>query len=113
MSTPPVREPRSSVILYALVETAEAATECRVRNLSATGACIDNSAALTAGERVRVTMGTLERLVADVAWATPTLTGLHFEQLVDLGAARRPRGTAATRQTAGWMDGMRNPYRGR
>lgn len=113
MSIPPVREPRSSVILYALIEGAESAAECRVRNLSATGACIDNTAGLAAGEKIRVTMGTLMRLAAEVVWVKAPLAGLHFDQHIDLAAARRPRGVAAAQPSAGWMGGMRNPYNGR
>jgi hypothetical protein len=113
MSTPP-REPRSSVILYALVDTGTEAIECRVRNLSVTGACVDNSAGLTQGDEVRVTMGTLEQLVARVMWAKATLAGLHFEAQVDIAAARRPRArNTSVQPSAGWMQHIRDAYRER
>ena len=86
MSTPP-REPRSSVILYALVDTGTQAVECRVRNLSVTGACVDNSAGLTQGDEVRVTMGTLEQLAARVMWAKATLAGKPMRGVM-VGAGR-------------------------
>lgn len=113
MSTPP-RQPRSSVILYALVDTGTAAVECRVRNLSVTGACVDNAANLVPGDEVRVTMGSLVQLVARVMWAKPTLAGLHFEAQVDLAAARQPRTRASgTQPSAGWMQHIRDAYRER
>lgn len=102
---------RSSVILYAHVETDEVAAECRVRNLSTTGACIDNGAALRAGDRVRVTMGTLKQLAAEVVWAKPALAGLRFDRVIDIADARRPRNHVAVTPTAGWAARIADPYR--
>ncbi len=111
MPETPTRPLRSSVILYARVETADRAVECRVRNLSTTGACIDNSAALATGDRVQVTMGTVRLLVADVIWAKPTLAGLHFDRKVDIADARKPRAQVAVAPSAGWVARITDPYR--
>lgn len=124
MSDAPAREPRSSVILYAAIDNGPAPVECRVRNLSATGACVDNTAGLAEGNTVRVTMGALRPLTAHVMWANPRLAGLHFDKLIDLAIARQPRGRApaaapvavpplrpAATPSAGWMQHIHNPYR--
>lgn len=123
MSDAPAREPRNSVILYARVEKGPQPTECRVRNLSSTGACLDNSPGLVAGDVVRVTMGALPPLSAEVMWADPRLAGLHFSRPIDLAVARKPRarGVAAAPSaistprpvtpTAGWIGNLNDPYR--
>ncbi|MEH3047065.1 PilZ domain-containing protein [Sphingomonas adhaesiva] len=127
MSSAPVREPRSSVILYACIEKGPEPAECRVRNLSASGACLDNNAGLVQGDIVTVTMGALRPLSAEVMWANPRLAGLHFDKLIDLAAARRPRARAGapavaapaavpvprpgTTPSAGWIQHIHDPYR--
>lgn len=114
MSDSPLpRSRRSSVILYADIATPRAtAVSCRVRNLSATGACVDNAAGLVEGDRVRVAMGVLAPLDARVIWAKPTLAGLRFASEVDLAAARAPRKTGQT-VAAGWIGRLDDPYRRR
>lgn len=110
----PGRARRDSVILNARIETADRVVECRVRNLSQTGACIDNAGNLNPGDRVLVTMGMVHHVEASVRWARDGRAGLHFEgALIDIGAARRPRGTvaAAPRTVAGWLDNLHSPYR--
>lgn len=111
MSDPPIRQIRSSVILHARVETGERAVECRVRNLSTTGACIDNTAMLAVGDRVQVVMGTLRWLVAEVIWAKPTLAGLRFDREVNIADARKPRTHVAVAPSAGWVARIADPYR--
>ncbi|KTT71418.1 hypothetical protein NS334_10640 [Sphingomonas endophytica] len=114
MSTTPTREARSSVILYARLEKDERIGEVRVRNLSATGACIDNPGDLNKGDRVGVTMGTLTDLVAEVMWTSPKLAGMHFiNGAIDLAEARKPRDGATTtaKPSAGWMNNIRHAYR--
>ncbi len=109
------REPRSSVILRALVESVGAAAECRVRNLSAAGACVDNPGGLVPGRRVLVTMGTLHRIHGEVVWITERLAGLRFDgAVIDIESARRPRGTLSAAPTpigAGWLAEADDPYR--
>lgn len=118
MSSNPTREPRSSVILYARIEAAERVAEVRVRNLSVTGACIDNPGELDKGDRLHVAMGTLTDLVAEVMWTTPTLAGLHFiHGAIDLADARKPRERAKPATgagvSAGWMNNIHHAYRRR
>ena len=107
----PIRQARSSVILYARVEAGEKAVECRVRNLSTTGACIDNTARLAAGDHVQVAMGTLSLLMAEVVWAKSALAGLRFDRTVDIADARKPRRPGTVVPTVGWTATINNPYR--
>ena len=112
MSDASSRPPRASVILYAAVSRGEAApVECRVRNLSTSGACIDDQASLEPGESVRVAMGTLRPLTAEVMWVARGFAGLQFDRAIDIAAARQPRSRAVAASGAGWLGGMSNPYR--
>lgn len=95
MTNPSDRPHRSSVILFARIDDTRNATECRVRNLSETGACVDNKAALRTGDKVRVIMGALPEMEGEVVWARNTLAGLRFDGPVDLALARRERGSGA------------------
>lgn len=117
MSNNPIREPRASVILYARIVMGERAAEVRVRNLSATGACIDNPGELTKGGKVDVTMGTLTDLAAEVMWTSRTLAGLHFTSgAIDLAEARKPRDrekAAGPTAKVGWMNNIHDAYRRR
>lgn len=116
MSSQPTREPRSSVILYAKVVGKQGTAEVRVRNLSATGACLDNPGDLTVGDRVAVSMGILSDLEADIMWVTPALAGLHFTSgAIDIAEARKPRArenaSSGTTAQAGWMQNIHHAYR--
>ena len=116
MSDSSPREPRSSVILYARIAHRDRAAEARVRNLSATGACIDNPGELTKGDQVEVTMGSLVDLPAEVMWTSANHTGLHFiKGAIDLAEARKPRdrGATAAKASAGWIDNLHHAYRRR
>jgi hypothetical protein len=116
MSDSPIREPRNSVILYARIDHADRSVEVRVRNLSATGACIENPGELNQGDQVSATMGTLVRLSAEVMWTSATLAGLHFvDGAIDLAEARKPRdrGVTGAKPSAGWIDNMQHAYRRR
>lgn len=113
-STP--REPRSSVILYARIDHVDRAVEVRVRNLSATGACIENPGDLHQGDQVAVTMGTLVALPAEVMWTSAALAGLHFSDgAIDIAEARRPRerGANNVKASAGWISNIQHAYRRR
>ena len=137
MATPPDRAPRSSVFLYARIEAEPEPLDCRVRNISEQGACIDNAADLSDGEHLRLSIGAVRHIEADGAWSKEERAGLHFTRSIDVAAARLPRAKAttapaATRLTppaqrqpepppagtaqeihAGWMEHIRNPYRRR
>ncbi len=113
MSDSPPREPRSSVILYARIDHADRTAEARVRNLSATGACIENPGELHQGDKVGVTMGSLTGLTAEVMWTSPTLAGLHFSDgAIDLAEARKPRerANAGAKASAGWISNIQDAY---
>ncbi|MEH3123906.1 MAG: PilZ domain-containing protein [Sphingomonas phyllosphaerae] len=116
MSESPPREPRSSVILYARIDHRDRSVEVRVRNLSATGACIENPGELTKGDELSVTMGSLSDLTAEVMWTSPKLAGLHFTKgAIDLAEARKPRdrGANAPKASAGWINNIQHAYRRR
>ncbi|MDJ0276107.1 PilZ domain-containing protein [Sphingomonas sp. 2R-10] len=110
----PPRPRRDSVILHARVEAVDRVAECRVRNLSESGACIDDPAGLPSDGRVLVTMGTLHHVEGRVRWAQDGRAGLHFAAShIDVAAARRPRGTVAPapQNRAGWLANLHSPYR--
>lgn len=110
------REPRSSVIIRALVEQMAgqepiASAERRVRNLSRSGACIDHDGDLAKGMTLRITMGSIAPFDAEVMWVNARLAGLRFARPVELEQARQPRGSAHLRSSAGWVTDVANPYR--
>jgi len=105
------RDKRSSVIIRAVVHTPTGnQVERRVRNLSDTGACIDNSGDLAEGDQLLLDMGTLTSLPARVVWARESLAGIAFAKPVDLAAARKPRGAAVTVKS-GWLADLRDIHR--
>ena len=110
----PPRPRRDSVLLTARVESSDQIVECRVRNLSESGACIDDPVHLPRDGRVLVTMGTLHHLEGRVRWAKDGRAGLLFDKAqIDVAAARRPRGAVAPvpQHLAGWLSNMYSPYR--
>ncbi|UVO50974.1 PilZ domain-containing protein [Sphingomonas sp. SUN019] len=110
----PMRNPRSSVIIRALIEVPGVQSERRVRNLSATGACVDDDGTLATGMILRVSMGSIHAIEAEVMWTRATLAGIRFAWPVDLREARRPRGSAARfTAAAGWVVEVDDPYRRR
>jgi hypothetical protein len=111
MEDTPARPPRASVILYALIGRGGHAVECRVRNLSTTGACVDNAADLAAGDAVSVVMGTLRPLSAEVVWVERGFAGLRFDRSVDIAMARQPRAKLVAATQSGWLGTMTHAYR--
>ncbi|MFG6282002.1 PilZ domain-containing protein [Sphingomonas sp. S6] len=107
----PTREKRNSVIVRAIVMTADGRSrERRVRNLSRHGACIEHDNDLSTGATVMLHMGSMPDLVATVRWVSDRLAGLSFNELIDLDEARKPRGVGVTPR-AGWIADLNNPYR--
>lgn len=105
------REQRSSVIIRATIGAPDGSlNERRVRNLSSTGACIEHEGDLVSGMRLMVAMGALPTISAEVMWTRERLAGIQFERPVALEDARKPRGIG--RIAAGWLDELRDPYRG-
>lgn len=110
----PLRPRRDSVFLSARIECRDHVAECRVRNLSVSGVCIDDPGHLPADGRVLVTMGALHHLEGRVCWVRGGRAGLAFDDTpIDIAAARRSRGTVAPvpRHRAGWLGEMHDPYR--
>lgn len=106
------RAKRSSVILKAVVRSggAPSGVERRVRNLSASGACIDHAGELVEGDALVLVMGQVPDFAAHVAWTTERLAGVRFEREIDLDAAKGHR-TAAPVLKSGWMADMNHAYR--
>jgi hypothetical protein len=106
------REKRSSVILKALVRSpnAPAGVERRVRNLSASGACMDHAGEYAPGDGLTLLIGEVTDLVASVAWATDRLVGVRFARTIDTEAARARRPERAAIKS-GWMAEMNHAYR--
>lgn len=92
--SPGPREARESVFLSALVTRfgAAAPTRHRVRNLSASGACIDQADVLRQGQTIVVDVGQLAEVGATVRWVDGGLAGLQFAQQIRMDAAKtRPK----------------------
>lgn len=104
------RDKRSGVIIRAAIDIDEKHVERRVRNLSRFGACVDNPGDLAAGKTVRISMGQVENITAEVMWANAQLAGLRFDRAVDLEEARKPRRVTAAAPRAGWIADMSNAY---
>ena len=91
---PGPREARESVFLSALVTRFGAVepTRYRVRNLSASGACIDQAEVLRQGQTIVVDVGQLAEVGATVRWVKAGLAGLRFAQQIHTDAAKtRPK----------------------
>ena len=114
VDAPGPRAKRSSVIIRAIVHLpGNKQIERRVRNLSATGACIDHVSDVATGDRLVMDMGSLRGLSATVVWVRDHLAGLTFAEPVDLEAARKPRGTGAVSISSGWLADLKDAYRSR
>ncbi|GGB23358.1 hypothetical protein GCM10011380_11350 [Sphingomonas metalli] len=109
---PSERAKRSSVIIRADIRPADGrAVTRRVRNLSLTGACVDHEGELAVGQRLMLDMGRLDAIEAEVVWVKDRLAGIHFEEPIDLDAARAARGVG--RVETGWMTNIHHAYRKR
>ena len=109
--SPLPRETRSSVIIRAVVHLpGDKQVERRIRNLSATGGCMDVAADLAPGDQISLDMGALTGLDAKVMWVSAGVAGISFAAPVDLSAARKPRG-ATVAVAAGWLADIKDPYR--
>lgn len=122
VSEPVARAPRHSVFLSATVQRFgnTAPTKHRVRDLSTGGVRIDQATGLQRGATVLVTVGALEAVGATVIWVRDGAAGLEFAEPIDPDAARAKAAVAPRPATprsaeagpsAGWVPGLRNPYR--
>lgn len=105
------REKRNSVIVRAAVSLPGCPpNERRIRNLSRSGACVEQDGSLRTGMTILLHMGTLHELAAEVVWVTDSLAGIRFAESIDLDEARKPRGVGLQAK-AGWMAEMSHAYR--
>ena len=81
---------RERVLLSAEIVTfgGAAATRHRVRDISATGARIDQAHTLNPGATVLVSVGLLDAVGATIIWREQDHAGLKFAQQIDPDAAR-------------------------
>ena len=113
MNTPPEpsREKRNSVIVRAAVSMPGGSpVERRVRNLSRSGACIENAGDFATGMLLRLEMGHITELTGEVVWVKDRLAGVRFAEPIDLDEARKPRGVGAVPK-AGWIADINDAYR--
>ena len=107
------KKERESVLLMARI-TSAAGTETgghRVRNLSREGVCVEFPARLEQHDRLTVSIGQLDQIPGEVAWARGGFAGIRFSQPIDPALARRHRGTNPTDVRAGWMADLRHAHR--
>lgn len=120
-SANPAREARQSVMLSATIErfSKPGITKHRVRDLSASGARIDQAGDLPAGATVLVSVGILEAVGATVMWAEGGSAGLRFAEPINPDDARAKvavgglgsSSPATIAPTAGWMRDAGDRYR--
>ena len=105
------RENRSRVIIRAAVHgPCGTERERRVRDLSVTGACVEQSGNLMIGDDVRLDMGTLTGVVAKVVWVTEHLAGVAFADPIDIAGARARKPEVVT-AASGWVSGFVDPWK--
>ena len=110
---PEARKSRKSVLLSAVacVKSNGEVRRYRIRNLSASGACLTGAGALREGEKLELTIGAVENIRSTVIWAANGLAGVHFELEIDLEAAHTRRSARTVgAPTAGWAAEIRNAY---
>lgn len=106
---------RDTVFLMARVAGRHGGAEGRyvVRNLSKTGACIAEPGPLEKGQQLVVSIGHLEKVAAEVAWARGGFAGVRFLQPIDVALARR-HGVKPARRSGdvqvGWLSDGRRPH---
>jgi hypothetical protein len=119
------RQPRSSVLLSAVVEQfgGGAPTTHRVRDLSPGGVRIDKAVGFRKGATVLVTVGALQSVAATVVWVRDGVAGLKFANEIEpddarakaaIGSHATARGepnSSGTVPTAGWIRDLNDPYR--
>lgn len=114
MSQPSIsrnNDKRESVMMRALVwmPGARTPTEHRIRNLSISGACMVQPAWLKRGDTVRITIGHVHDVDAEVMWVANGTAGIRFDRPIDLAAARRSSGPGIVQ--SGWMGEINDFYR--
>src|SRR5882757_7057704 len=95
--TLPTREFRSRVIIRAVIHgPCGREPERRIRDLSPTGACVEQSGNLIVGDDIQLDIGPLKGVAAKVVWVTEYLAGVSFAEAIDLAKARKPKPEVVT-----------------
>ena len=103
------RENRSRVIIRAVVHgPCGREPERRVRDLSSTGACVEQSGNLMSGDDITLDIGMLKAVAGKVVWVTENLAGIAFVEAIDLAKARKPKPEVVT-AASGWVSGLELP----
>lgn len=99
------RENRSRVIIRAVVHGPCGREPARrVRDLSSTGACVDQSGNLMAGDDILLDIGMLKGVAARVVWVTEDLAGIAFAEPIDVAQARKAKPDMVP-AASGWVSG--------
>jgi hypothetical protein len=105
------RENRSRVIIRAVVHgPCGREPERRIRDLSATGACVAQSGNLMAGDEVMLDIGPLKDVAGRVVWVTEYLAGIAFAEPIDLAKTQKPKAEVVT-AASGWVSGFVDPWK--
>jgi hypothetical protein len=105
------RENRSRVIIRAIVHgPCGMEPERRVRDLSATGACVEQSGNLIAGDRVSLDIGPMKDIAGRVVWTTEYLAGIAFAEPIEVARTQKHRSEVVT-AASGWVSGFVDPWR--
>lgn len=113
-AVPPLRDPRSAVMLNAGIARpgTAAATRHRVLNISDTGLCVAAAGMFVLGDEVIVTVGQIDRAAAQVMWVRGGIAGLAFREPTDAATARRrPAPVAPGPNRAGWLAALQHEAR--
>jgi hypothetical protein len=84
--------------------------ERRIRDLSATGACVEQSGNLMTGDKVSLDIGPLKDIAARIVWTTEYLAGIAFAAPIDVAKTQRPK-TEAVTAASGWVSGFVDPWK--
>ena len=105
------RENRSRVIIRAVVHgPCGREPERRVRDLSSTGACVEQSGNLMVGDKVSLDIGPLKAIAGRVVWTTEYLAGIAFAEPIDVAKTQKPKPEVVT-AASGWVSGFVDPWR--
>jgi hypothetical protein len=105
------RENRSRVIIRAIVHgPCGMEPERRVRDLSSTGACVEQTGNLMTGDKVSLDIGPLKDISGQVVWTTDYLAGIAFTEPIDVAKTQKPKAEAVT-AASGWVSGFVDPWK--
>ena len=105
------RENRSRVIIRAVVHgPCGTEPERRVRDLSATGACVEQTGNLMVGDAIQIDIGTLQGVAARVVWVSERLAGIAFDEPIDLAKTQKAKSEVVT-AASGWVSGFVDPWK--